>query len=367
MKSRHCLLTGDGLALPACGISCSRTPSAQEPAGNAVACSRSTGERSICSRPAIRNNWWIIWSGFFATTCSTPTSRSSCNCGMGATSSSANTVNYTLSGRRLDIQLRGAILPGYEDDWERVLVAIEDVTERESARRGSRAERALRARPVRAFAGVAVGRGFHRHQAPARRDARAAASSTSACSPTCIRNSSTRCMSEIRVIDVNQHTLDAVRRARQGDAAQPPRRCLPRRHAAALPRAADRPVGRQAVPAARGGQLRARRQRAASAPAILGAARPRARLVARAGRAHRHHGAQEGRGLSGIPRQARRADQALQPLVLRRRAQSAGAQGAVSGHHHHRRSQRPEGGQRPVGPCRRRRAAAPRRRGARTR
>jgi hypothetical protein len=35
-------------------------PDAQEPAGNAVACSRSTGEPLICSRPAIRNNWWII-------------------------------------------------------------------------------------------------------------------------------------------------------------------------------------------------------------------------------------------------------------------------------------------------------------------
>ncbi len=46
-----------------------------------------------------------------------------------------NTVNYTLSGRRLDIQLNGAILPGYEESWERVLVSIEDVTERENARR----------------------------------------------------------------------------------------------------------------------------------------------------------------------------------------------------------------------------------------
>ena len=80
-------------------------------------------------------------------------------------------------------------------------------------------------------------------------------------------------------------------------------------------------------------------------------------------RAHRHHGAQEGRGLSGIPRPARCSDQALQPLVLRRRAQSSGAQGAISGHDHRRRSQRPEGRQRPVGPCRRRRSAAPRRRG----
>ena len=53
----------------------------------------------------------------------------------GRTEFTSNTANYTLTGRRLDIQLKGTILPGYQETWERVLVAIEDVTERESARR----------------------------------------------------------------------------------------------------------------------------------------------------------------------------------------------------------------------------------------
>jgi len=53
----------------------------------------------------------------------------------GAVTFASNTVNYTLSGRRLDIQLKGSVLPGYEDDWARVLISIEDVTERENARR----------------------------------------------------------------------------------------------------------------------------------------------------------------------------------------------------------------------------------------
>jgi diguanylate cyclase (GGDEF)-like protein len=53
----------------------------------------------------------------------------------GQTEFFSHTVNYTLSGRRLDIQLKGSILPGYEESWERVLIAIEDVTERENARR----------------------------------------------------------------------------------------------------------------------------------------------------------------------------------------------------------------------------------------
>lgn len=50
----------------------------------------------------------------------------------------SETVNYTLDGRRLDIQLHGQVLPGHEARWDRVLVSIEDVTER------ARTERALR-------------------------------------------------------------------------------------------------------------------------------------------------------------------------------------------------------------------------------
>lgn len=53
----------------------------------------------------------------------------------GQTSFSSHTVNYTLTGKRLDIQLNGTIVPGHENSWDRILVAIEDVTERESARR----------------------------------------------------------------------------------------------------------------------------------------------------------------------------------------------------------------------------------------
>lgn len=53
----------------------------------------------------------------------------------GHTEFSSQSVNYSLSGRRIDIQMTGRILPGYERSLERVLVAIEDVTERETARR----------------------------------------------------------------------------------------------------------------------------------------------------------------------------------------------------------------------------------------
>lgn len=47
----------------------------------------------------------------------------------------SQTVNYTLSGRRLDILLHGTVLSGSEHTWRRVLVAIEDITDRSEAQR----------------------------------------------------------------------------------------------------------------------------------------------------------------------------------------------------------------------------------------
>ena len=41
---------------------------------------------------------------------------------------SSTTVNYTLSGKRIDVQLRGSILPGSESTFERVLITTEDIT-----------------------------------------------------------------------------------------------------------------------------------------------------------------------------------------------------------------------------------------------
>ncbi|MDI7862768.1 sensor domain-containing diguanylate cyclase [Rhizobiaceae bacterium n13] len=53
----------------------------------------------------------------------------------GKTEFSSSAVNYSLSGRRLDIQLRGSVLPGYEQTLGRLLLTTEDVTAREEARR----------------------------------------------------------------------------------------------------------------------------------------------------------------------------------------------------------------------------------------
>ncbi len=53
----------------------------------------------------------------------------------GAVSWSGEGTNYTLRGDALDILLHWRILPGYEENWERVLVTIENITGRKQAER----------------------------------------------------------------------------------------------------------------------------------------------------------------------------------------------------------------------------------------
>ncbi|WP_230426847.1 sensor domain-containing diguanylate cyclase [Cupriavidus yeoncheonensis] len=50
----------------------------------------------------------------------------------------SQTVNYTLEGERLDIRLDATVMPGHEATWDRVLLSIEDITRR------MRTERELR-------------------------------------------------------------------------------------------------------------------------------------------------------------------------------------------------------------------------------
>lgn len=52
----------------------------------------------------------------------------------GALEFSNQTVNYALDGRRLDVFIRGRVLPGHEALWDRVLVSLEDNTAQERAR-----------------------------------------------------------------------------------------------------------------------------------------------------------------------------------------------------------------------------------------
>jgi diguanylate cyclase (GGDEF)-like protein len=120
---------------------------------------------------------------------------------------SSATVNYTLSGRRIDIMLHANVLPGHEKTWRRVLLAIEDVTE------SARASRSL-------ARSESYARGLFEHspvslwvedfsRVKARLDEVRAQGITDFrvfinVHPEFV----TRCMREIRVMDVNRQTLD---------------------------------------------------------------------------------------------------------------------------------------------------------------
>jgi diguanylate cyclase (GGDEF)-like protein len=128
----------------------------------------------------------------------------------GETHFTTGTVNYALSGRRLDLLLRGVILPGYEQTWRRVLLAIEDVTEltranRQLARSESYARRLFEHSPislsVKDLSGVKICLDEVRDRGVT--DLRAFA----AAHPEFV----TRCLNEIRIVDVNRQTLQLFR------------------------------------------------------------------------------------------------------------------------------------------------------------
>ncbi len=91
----------------------------------------------------------------------------------GKTEFTGSAVNYTLSGRRLDIQLRGSVMPGYEDSLGQLLITTEDVTAREAARRAEQENRRY-AESIFEHSPVSLWiEDFQRHKEPAGRRPRA--------------------------------------------------------------------------------------------------------------------------------------------------------------------------------------------------
>ena len=116
-------------------------------------------------------------------------------------------VNYALDGRRLDVQIRARVLPGYEDSWSRVLVSLEDVTaEVQSTEQLKRSEQYARDlfehSPVSLWVEdfSEVKRLLDEVRSRGIRDFRTFLK----VHPEFV----TRCMKEIRVIDVNRQTLE---------------------------------------------------------------------------------------------------------------------------------------------------------------
>lgn len=125
----------------------------------------------------------------------------------GQTEFFSNTVNYTLSGKRLDIQLKGSVLPEHEDRWDRVLIAIENVTEREAARRQLAASETY-ARGLFEHSPVSLWVEDFSAVKQLLDDVRRQGISDFRVFTDVHPEFVSRCMSEIRVIDVNRHTLE---------------------------------------------------------------------------------------------------------------------------------------------------------------
>lgn len=116
-------------------------------------------------------------------------------------------VNYTLSGRRLDIQLRGSVLPGHEKTLGRVLITTEDVSARERARRAEQENR-LYAEGIFEHSPVSLWiEDFSRVKALIE-DVRSRGIVDFRVFTDVHPEFVTQCMSEISVIDVNKATLD---------------------------------------------------------------------------------------------------------------------------------------------------------------
>ena len=116
------------------------------------------------------------------------------------------TVNYALDGRRLEVQIRASILPGHEDTWERVLVSLEDITaQMHSTRQLLSSERYARDlfehSPVSLW--VEDFSSIQRLLQEVRAQGITDFKTFLKVHPEFV----TRCIQEIRVIDVNQQTL----------------------------------------------------------------------------------------------------------------------------------------------------------------
>jgi len=118
----------------------------------------------------------------------------------------SQTVNYSLDGRRLDLLLRGVVLPGHETRWDRILVIIEDITELESAKK-SLAESERYARGLFEHAPVSLWVSdfsmIRKLLTELRDHGISDFRSFTDVHPEFVE----RCLNEVRIIDVNHHTL----------------------------------------------------------------------------------------------------------------------------------------------------------------
>jgi diguanylate cyclase (GGDEF)-like protein len=118
----------------------------------------------------------------------------------------SKTVNYALDGRRLDVEIQATVLKGHEDSWDRVLLSLQDVTEslktsRQLVSSEQHGRNLFDYSPVSLWVEdfSAVKRLIDGVRANGIQDFRTFIN----VHPEFI----TRCMQEIRVVDINQQTL----------------------------------------------------------------------------------------------------------------------------------------------------------------
>lgn len=120
------------------------------------------------------------------------------------------TVNYTLSGKRLEVEVTGNVLPGHEADMSRVLVVVQNVTEREAARRRL-VESERNTRALFEFSPVSLWVEDFSAIRQLLQEARDRGISNFRTFLDVHEDFILRCMQEIRVCDVNDYTLKLFR------------------------------------------------------------------------------------------------------------------------------------------------------------
>ena len=125
----------------------------------------------------------------------------------GALEYSSQTVNYTLDGKRLDVLLHIRILEGHEATWSRVMVSLQDVTATMRAQNQlMQSER--HARSLFELSPVSLWVEDFSHVKRLMDDVRASGVQDFRVFLNVHPEFVGRCMEQIRVLDVNQHTLD---------------------------------------------------------------------------------------------------------------------------------------------------------------
>ena len=128
----------------------------------------------------------------------------------------SKSVNYALDGRRLDILLKGVILPDQDASWDRVLVVVEDITQLENAhRRATVSEQYARGMFEQAPVSLWVEdfSSIKRLLDDVRMQGIVDFRTFTDVHPEFVD----RCMSEIQVLDVNRYTLDMFNAADKAD------------------------------------------------------------------------------------------------------------------------------------------------------